>query len=56
MGKDTVLLSIEKYNELRDFKKEVEKNRNELKFAVIEETWNSSLGSGYSKNIIQKVK
>ena len=35
MEKDTVLLSLETYNELRDFKKEVEENRNSAKFAVI---------------------
>lgn len=37
MEKDTVLLSVEKYNELRDFKNEVEKSFEESKFAVIEQ-------------------
>jgi hypothetical protein len=46
MQKDTVLLGVEKYNELRDFKKEVEESRKESKFAVIEERWGSSIFSG----------
>ena len=29
MEKDTILLAVEKYNELKDFKKEVEKSRKE---------------------------
>jgi MinD-like ATPase involved in chromosome partitioning or flagellar assembly len=37
MEKDTVLLDIEKYNELRDFKKEVEESLKESRFAVIED-------------------
>lgn len=48
MEKDTVLLAVEKYNELRDFKKEVEESRKESKFAVIEETWGGFVGGGYS--------
>lgn len=46
MEKDTVLLAVENYNELRDFKKEVEESRKESKFAVIEERWSSMFGSG----------
>lgn len=37
MEKDTVLLDVEKYNELRDFKKEVEESLKESRFAVIED-------------------
>ena len=48
MEKDTVLLAVEKYNELRDFKKEVEESRKESKFAVIEERWGGMFGSGYT--------
>jgi hypothetical protein len=46
MEKDTVLLAVEKYNELRDFKKEVEESRKESKFAVIEERWGGFIGGG----------
>ena len=49
MEKDTVLLAVEKYNELRDFKKEVEKSRKESKFAVIEDRWGGLIGCGYSR-------
>ena len=37
MEKNTVLLALEEYNALRDFKKEVELSREQLKFAVIKE-------------------
>ena len=49
MEKDTVLLAVEKYNELRDFKKEVEESRKESKFAVIEERWGGRFGGGYTR-------
>ena len=49
MEKDTVLLAVEKYNELRDFKKEVEESRKESKFAVIEERWVGMFGGGYTR-------
>ena len=49
MEKDTVLLAVEKYNELRDFKKEVEESLKESKFAVIEEKWGGFVGGGYSR-------
>ena len=49
METDTVLLAVEKYNELRDFKKEVEESRKESKFAVIEERWGGFIGGGYSR-------
>jgi hypothetical protein len=49
MEKDTVLLAVEKYNELRDFKKEVEESLKESKFAVIEERWGGFVGGGYSR-------
>ena len=51
MKKDTVLLAVEKYNELRDFKKKVEESLKESKFAVIEERWGSSFGfcGGYTR-------
>ncbi len=50
MEKDTVLLAVEKYNELRDFKKEVEESLKESKFAVIEERWGGlGFGGGYTK-------
>ncbi len=49
MEKDTVLLSVEKYNELRDFQKEVEVSWKESKFAVIEERWGGFIGGGYAK-------
>lgn len=49
MEKDTVLLAVEEYNELRDFKKEVEESRKESKFAVIEERWGGFIGGGYSR-------
>jgi hypothetical protein len=50
MEKDTVLLAVEKYNELRDFQKEAEKSLKESKFAVIEERWGSSMfGSRYTR-------
>jgi|GEM_PF-3057827 len=50
MEKDTVLLSVEKYNELRDFKKETEEARTEGKSYVITESWGGWIsGSGYSK-------
>lgn len=50
MEKDTVLLSVEKYNELRDFKKETEEARAEGKSYVISESWGGYLmNSGYSK-------
>ena len=50
MEKDTVLLAVEKYNELRDFKKEVEKSLKESKFAVIEERWSSfGFDGGYTR-------
>ncbi len=48
MKKDTVLLALENYNELRDYKKEVEKSREESKFAVIEERWTDMFTSGYT--------
>lgn len=48
METDTVLLAVEKYNELRDFKKEVEESRKESKFAVIEERWGNFYG-GYTR-------
>lgn len=35
MQENTVLLSVKEYNELRDFKKEVEENLTKSKFAVI---------------------
>lgn len=44
MEKDTVLLDIAVYNELRDFKKEVEESLKESKFAVIEERWGFVFG------------
>lgn len=48
MEKDTVLLSVEKYNELRDFKKEAEESLKASKFAVIEERWgNFDYSNGY---------
>ena len=47
MEKDTVFLAVEKYNELRDFKKEVEESLKESKFAVIEER-SSLFSNGYS--------
>ena len=47
MEKDTVLLAVEKYNELRDFKKEVEESLKESKFAVIE-GGSSLFSNGYS--------
>lgn len=49
MKKDTVLLSLEAYNELRDFKKEVEESRKESKFAVIEERRDGILCGGYTR-------
>lgn len=49
MEKDTVLLSVEKYNELRDFQKEVEESWKESKFAVIEERWGGFIGGGYTR-------
>lgn len=49
MEKDTVLLAVEKYNELRDFKKEVEESLKESKFAVIEERWGDFVVYGYSR-------
>ena len=49
MEKDTVLLAVEKYNELRDFKKEVEESRKESKFAVIEERCGGMFGGGYTR-------
>jgi hypothetical protein len=49
MEKDTVLLAVEKYNELRDFKKEVEESWKESKFAVIEERWVGFIGGGYTR-------
>lgn len=42
MEKDTVLLTIEEYNELRDFKKEIEEKWEKSKFVVIEERWDSA--------------
>jgi len=50
MEKDTVLLSVEKYNELRDFKKETEEARAEGKSYVISETLGGYIGNyEYSK-------
>ena len=49
MEKSIVLLDVEKYNELRDFKKEVEESRKESKFAVIEERWGGFLTNGYTR-------
>jgi len=49
MEKDTVLLAVEKYNELRDFKKEIEKSWRESKFAVIEERGGGLLTIGYTR-------
>ena len=42
MKKNTVIISIEEYNKLRDFKKEVEESSRLSKFAVIEEKLGSS--------------
>lgn len=50
MEKNTVLLSVEKYNKLRDFKKETEEARAAGKSYVISESWNEwSNNYGYSK-------
>ena len=43
MQKDTVLLSVEKYNELRDFKKEIEGG----KVFVVKDSWGGFISSGY---------
>lgn len=48
MEKNIVLLAVEEYNELRDFKKEVEDSWEKSKFAVIEERW-GMFGSGSSR-------
>ena len=47
MEKDMVCLAIAKYNELRDFKKEVEKSLEESKVLVIEEGW--GVTGGYTR-------
>jgi len=51
MQQNTVLLSVKEYNELRDFKKEVEENLAKLKFAVITNQYGFGL---YSENVTTK--
>lgn len=49
MEKDTVLLSVERYNELRDFKNETEQG----KTYVITNSWGSRMNRcGYSKTYL----
>lgn len=43
MKENIVSLSLKEYNELRDFKKEVEENRAKSKYAVISNTFRSGL-------------
>lgn len=51
MQENTVLLSVKEYNELRDFKKEVEENLTKSKFAVITNQYGYRL---YSHNVTTK--
>jgi hypothetical protein len=46
MEQNTVVITLEEYNKLRDFKKEVERNREKSKYAVIEERWGGFVPSG----------
>ena len=51
MQENTVLLSVKEYNELRDFKKEVEENLTKSKFAVITNHYGFGL---YSNSLTTK--